>query len=196
MSSQPPTEFPIHPLLHKRVSPRAFAQRPIERTTLRSLLEAARWAPSSYNEQPWALIVASSEDQSEFERMLSCLLPGNRLWASAAPVLMISVAKLHFERNGRLNRHAYHDVGLAVSQMTLQATSVDLVVHQMAGFDAELARQTYAIPGTWDPVAAIAIGFSGDPETLPDALRERESAPRERKTQEDFVFSTRWGQSY
>ena len=126
--------------------------------------------------------------------MLACLMPGNRTWAAAAPVLMISVAKLQFERNGKPNRHAYHDVGLAISQLTLQATANDLFVHQMAGFDVALARTTYAIPTIWDPVAALAVGYSGDPESLPEDLRARETAPRVRKPQQEFAFTGKWGE--
>src|SRR5215208_4639816 len=103
---------PIHDLLRRRWSPRAFADRPVEREKLLSVMEAARWAPSSFNEQPWSFLVATKDRPDEHARMLECLAEKNQTWAKAAPVLMISVASLHFARNGKPNRHALHDVGL------------------------------------------------------------------------------------
>jgi len=189
------TGFPIHELLRRRWSPRAFSDRPVEPQKLRSLLEAARWAPSSYNEQPWAYLVATREDPEEHARMLSVLVEGNMAWAQRAPVLMLSLARLHFERNGKPNRHAFHDVGLATAQLVTQATALGLVVHQMAGFHAEKARELFGIPEDWEPVAAIALGYPGEPESLPESLRQREFAPRTRKPLEQFIFTGRWGQT-
>ena len=101
-------QYPIHDLLQKRWSPRAFSAQPVESDKLRSLFEAARWAPSSFNEQPWSFIVATKDDQADYDRLLQCLLEGNRAWAKYAPVLMLSVAKLRFEEDGEPNRHAFH----------------------------------------------------------------------------------------
>src|SRR5829696_1208912 len=128
------TAHPVHDLVRRRWSPRAFSSRAVERETLLSVLEAARWAPSSFNAQPWSFLVATQEDPAGFERMLNCLVPQNQAWAKAAPVLMIAVAKTHFEHNGKPNRHALYDTGQAVAFLTLQATALDLYVHQMAGF--------------------------------------------------------------
>lgn len=180
------SDFPVHPLIRRRWSPRAFSVRPVQAQTLRSLLEAARWAPSSYNEQPWAYLLASREDPEEFARLLSVLMEGNRAWAQHAPVLMLSVAKLQFDRDGQPNRHALHDVGLATANLVTQATSLGLFAHQMAGFDAKKARELFAIPEAWEPVAVIALGYSDGVDTPP--------APRSRKPLEDFVFAGRWGQ--
>ncbi len=187
------TQCPIHDLLRRRWSPRAFADRPVEREKLCSLLEAARWAPSSFNEQPWFFLVAMREDREEFNRMLSCLVEGNVAWAQKAPVLMISVAKLKFEKSGKSNRHAFHDVGQAVADMTTQATSVGLAVHQMAGILADKAREVYNIPQDYEAVAGIAVGYPGEAETLSGELRERELAPRNRRPLESFVFTGGWG---
>jgi nitroreductase len=187
------TAYEIHALLRERWSPRAFADRMIEPEKLRSLLEAARWAPSSYNEQPWSFIVATKEHPAEYARLLSCLVEGNVRWAQYAPVLMLSVAKLAFERNQKPNRHAFHDVGLAVENLVIQGMALGLFVHQMAGFHADRAREVYEIPEGHEPVAAIAIGYLDDPGRLPDDLRERELAPRTRKSLESFVFSGHWG---
>ena len=189
------TQYPIHGLLRRRWSPRAFSSRPVEPDTLRSLLEAARWAPSSYNEQPWSFIVATKEDEAEYARLLSCLVEGNIQWAQHAPVLMVSVAKLHFDENGERNRHALHDVGQAVANLIVQATALGLVVHQMAGIFPEKVRALYGVPEQYEPVAGIALGYPGDPQSLTEGLRQRELAPRVRKPLTEFVFSGRWGKT-
>ncbi len=188
------TQHPIHHLLRRRWSPRAFADRPVEPEKLCSLLEAARWAPSSYNEQPWGFLIATRDDPAGHQRLLGCLVEGNIAWAQHAPVLMLSVAKLCFDRNGKPNRHAFHDVGLAAENLVIQATALGLVVHQMAGFHRDKAREVFEIPEGYEPVAAVALGYPGEPENLPDTLRDRERAPRGRKPLETFVFAGRWGQ--
>ncbi len=186
-------DAPIHDLIARRWSPRAFSEQPVEAAKLRSLFEAARWAPSSNNEQPWRFLVAIKEQQADFARLLACLLEGNRKWAYRAPVLILSVASLNFEENGKPNRHAFHDTGMAVENLVLQSTALGLVAHQMAGFDAEKARADCLIPPGFDPVAMIAVGYPGDPAVLPDYLREREGKPRDRQPADDFVFSAQWG---
>lgn len=189
------TSYPIHPLLRRRWSPRAFSERPVEHDKLRSLLEAARWAPSCFNEQPWHFIVATRESSEEYERLLTCLVEGNQQWARTAPVLMMSVAKLTFDRNGRENRHALHDVGLAVENLVIQAMDLGLFAHQMAGFHAETAREVFGIPDGYAPVTMIAVGYLGDPATLPDSLQESERSPRTRKPLSDFAFEGSWGRT-
>jgi nitroreductase len=189
------TQYPIDDLLSKRWSPLAFSEKSVEPEKLRSVLEAARWAASSYNEQPWSFIVATSDNQAEFHRLLGCLAEGNQEWAHTAPVLMLSVAKLQFERNGVENRHAFHDVGAAAAQLAIQATALGLFIHQMAGFDVALSRSLYNIPEGYEPVAAIALGYLGDPQTLSEKLSQRTLAPRTRKPLENFVFSGRWNQT-
>ncbi|MER3432149.1 MAG: nitroreductase [Leptolyngbya sp. ERB_1_1] len=189
------TQYPIEAILQNRWSPLAFSERAVEPEKLCSVLEAARWAASSFNEQPWNFIVATKDNSTEFERMLSCLAEGNQEWAKSAPVLMIAVAKLNFERNGHENRHAFHDVGAAEANLAAQATALGLHVHQMAGFDVEKARALYGIPQGYEPVDAIALGYLGDPHQLSDRLQQRLSAPRSRKPLKDFVFTGRWQQS-
>ena len=189
------TQYPIHDLLRRRWSPRAFSDRRVDPAIMRSLLEAARWAPSSYNEQPWSFIVATKDDPVEFGRLLSCLVEGNIQWAQHAPVLMVSVARLYFEDDGKPNRHAFHDVGLAVANLIVQATALGLVVHQMAGIFPDKIRELYGIPEGYEAVAGIALGYPGDPQSLPEELRKRELAPRERKPLTEFVFSGRWGRT-
>ncbi|QIR35596.1 nitroreductase family protein [Tolypothrix sp. PCC 7910] len=193
MEKLAPTQYPIHPLLEQRWSPLAFSDKPIEKETLHSLFEAARWSASSYNEQPWHFIVATQDNPEDFNRLLSCLAEGNQVWAKNAPVLMISVAKLYFEKNGTENRHAFHDVGTAVCSLSVQATALGLFTHQMAGFDVPKTKELYKIPQGYEPVAAIALGYPGDPQTLPEQYQQREFSPRQRKPQQSFVFTGGWG---
>jgi len=194
MENLAPSDVPIHDLIARRWSPRAFADRLVPAAMLRQLFEAARWAASSSNAQPWLYIVATQEQPEEYKKMLNCLVEFNQGWAKAAPVLAISVAQSRFQQNGEPNRHAQHDVGAASALLALQAAALGLAVHQMGGFDPERARQTYAIPADYEPMAAIAIGYPGDPASLTEKLRMRETAPRARKPVSEFVFSGAWGQ--
>ena len=187
------TQYPIHELLRQRWSPRAFEERPIELEKLRSLFEAARWAPSSSNEQPWRFLVATKEHMAEYERLFNCLVESNQQWAHRAPVLLLSVAKLDFE-NGVLNRHALHDTGMAAENLVVQATALGLVAHQMAGFRIDQARADCAIPEGYEPVAMMVVGYPGDPTLLSDRLRVREAQPRVRKPLTGFVYSATWEQ--
>jgi nitroreductase len=186
------TGAPVHELIRNRWSPRAFADKPVAPEVLQSVFEAARWAPSSNNEQPWAYLVATNDDAENFAKMVSILVEFNAGWAQHAPVLALSVAHLK-TREGQPNRVALHDVGSATAQLTFEANARGLLVHQMAGFDAQKARQFFAIPEDWEPVAAMAIGYPGDPQRLPDRLRERELAPRSRKPPAEFVMTGGWG---
>jgi len=187
------TDVVLHELIRNRWSPRAFEDKPVPAEVLRGLFEAARWAPSSNNEQPWAYLVATKDDPDSYGKMLGVLVEFNAGWAKNAPVLALSIAHLKTQRDGKLNRVALHDVGSATAQLTFEANAHGLLVHQMAGFDADKARQTFAIPPDWEPVAAIAIGYPGNPDSLPDKLRERELAPRVRKPLSEFVMSGSWG---
>jgi nitroreductase len=190
------TTYSIEPLIARRWSPRAFDERPVEPEKLRSLFEAARWAPSSNNEQPWRFLTATKHtNRADYDKLFSCLFEGNSKWVFRAPVLMLSVASLVFEDGGKPNRHGMHDTGMAVENLVLQATALGLQVHQMAGYDVEKARRECQIPSGFEPVAMIAVGYPGDPAVLPDYLRERELKPRERQPIEDFVFSATWGRS-
>jgi nitroreductase len=189
------TEAPIHDLIRERWSPRAFSEKSVAPEVLRSLFEAARWAASSNNEQPWVYLVATKEDAGNFAKMVSVLVEFNADWAKHAPVLALSVAHLRMERDGKPNRVALHDVGTASAQLTFEANSRGLFVHQMAGFHAEKAREAFGIPPDWEPVAAMAMGYPGNPDSLPQKLRERELAPRTRKPLKEFVMSGTWGRT-
>ena len=189
------TQFPIHDLLARRYSPRAFDPRPVDARQVRSLLEAARWAASSFNEQPWYFLVARREDAEQFERMLGCLNERNQAWARNAGVLMLTVAKTTLTPSGRPNRCAVHDMGQASANLALEATALGLGAHQMAGVDLGKVRATYGVPVGFEPQTAIAIGHPGPIDGLPEAFREAERAPRRRKPQHEFVFSGGWGQA-
>lgn len=185
---------PVHDLIRTRWSPRAFApDRRVEPEKLRSMFEAARWAPSSFNGQPWHFLVATKDDLADYERMLGCLVEFNQNWARSAPVLMIAVAARAFTHNNKPNAHALYDTGAAVAFLTLQATAMGVAVHQMAGFSAEQVRAAYGVPDTADPVTAVAIGYPGDPNSLPEDLRKKELAPGQRRPISEFVFSGEWG---
>lgn len=193
MHKPAPSDFPIHQIVRDRWSPRAFSEKNVDADTLRSLFEAARWAPSSYNEQPWAYIVATRDDQENYQKLLGVLVEFNQGWAKHAPVLAIAIAEKNFARNGSPNRNAFYDVGAASAWLSVEATARGLIVHQMAGFDPEKARKVFGVPDGWEPIAALAIGYPGDPQSLPDKLHEQEVAPRTRKPIREFVMTGHWG---
>jgi len=192
MQKAAPAEAPIHELIRNRWSPRAFSEKLIPPAVLRSLFEAARWAPSSNNEQPWAFLVASRGDKENFDKVLGTLVEFNAGWARHAAALAIAVSKLHFA-NGTPNRNAFYDTGAASVLLTLEAVAQGLVTHQMAGFDHHKAKEVFGIPDGWEPIAAMAIGYPGDANSLPEKLRDRELAPRTRKPLRDFVMTGHWG---
>ena len=188
MSQARTPQYPIDPLFTRRWSPRAFTGEPIPHETLSTFLEAARWAPSSYNEQPWRYVVATRADAAAFEVALSCLVEGNRVWARFAPVLAFGCTSLSLARTGKPNAAAQHDLGLASASLTLEATARGLYVHQMIGILPERVREAYGVPAGVEPLTGLAIGYLADPATLPEALRPRDAAPRTRKELPEFVF--------
>ena len=188
------TDHPIHELLAKRWSPYSFDERTVASADLCSLFEAARWAPSSYNEQPWRWIIATAEDPAEHARLLSCLVDLNQAWARRAPVLGLGVASLHFERNGRDNPAALHDLGLGAGNISHEVTARGLHVHWMIGILPERARELYAIPDGFQPLTGFAIGYLGDLDAADEKLRARDLTPRTRKPLAELVFRGRWGQ--
>ena len=187
------TDYPIQQVLAERWSPYGFDGRPVAEADLRSLFEAARWAASSYNEQPWSYLVATKENPPEFERLLLCLAEGNQAWAKAAPALVLGVVSLQFAKNGKDNRAAVHDLGLAAGNLVMEATARGLSVHQMIGILPDKARELYRIPEHFEAWTAMAIGYKADPAKLPDDLKKRDLAPRERKPLSKFVFTGQWG---
>ncbi len=177
---------PVTPLLAQRFSARSYDGSAISADELQSLLEAARWAPSSINEQPWAFIVAQRQDREAFGALLHCLAENNQLWAKDAAVLMVCTTATKFTQRDRVNRHAWHDLGLAVMAMEVQASSLGLQTRQMGGIDADKARALYGGPETHEIVSAFAVGRAGD--------NREYLAKRTRKPLESFVYEGQWGQ--
>jgi nitroreductase len=191
-----PAAEPIHDLIRHRWSPRAFDSRPVEPEKLRALFEAARWASSSYNAQPWYFIVATKDDPENYKKVLDSFVEFNQGWAKNAPVVALSVAAHKMPHDGSQNRHAFHDVGQAAANLALEATNLGLQIHQMAGIIPDKARQIFSIPADFEAVAGIAIGYPGDPMTLPEGrLRDTETGPRDRKPASSFVFTGSWGKT-
>jgi nitroreductase len=187
------TRASLTDLLSRRWSPRAFADRPIEPWKVLSLFEAARWSPSSANDQPWRFIVATKEDSRVYETLHELLAEGNRRWSHRAPVLVLGVAHSSYSGNGRPYQHSWYDLGQSVANLTVEAEALGLAVHQMGGFDSEKATQLLSIPQEYKPVIVIALGYADRPESLPDDLRQREEAPRSRQPLENLVFTDGWG---
>jgi nitroreductase len=204
-TSTPPSDrraaarFPLHDLVALRWSPRAIAPRPVTREQLGALFEAARWAPSCFNDQPWCFVVGSkgaSDDGDAWRKVHDVLVPANQVWAQHAPVLAISIARTTFAFNGKPNRHALYDTGAAAMNLAVQAQALGLVVHQMGGFDVEKARTAFALPANHEPVAALAIGYAGDASALPAELAERERAPRARRELSATFFGGTFGATH
>ncbi len=180
-------ENDLQSFISERFSPLAFAEQQLSEEKIRLLFEAARWAPSAFNEQPWRFIYATKSQPSEYNLLLSFLIEGNRIWAKNAPLLGISLARVNSQYNGKPNKYAFHDLGLAMGGLLAQATSMDIKVHQMAGFSVENAREGLLIPKEYEPVAMFAAGYYGKPDELPEDLRKRELTERKRKPLSEIV---------
>lgn len=181
-------EVPIHPVLRHRWSPKGFTDRQISEETLRSILEAARWAPSSYNEQPWRFVVATKYEPETHDQMVEMLTKGNQRWAKSAPVLMLAFVRTTFEKTGAKNRIAAHDLGQSVAQMTVEAVSRGVFVHQMAGIQLKRIRQTYDVPESLKPAVGIALGYAPDPSDLSDDEVELQLKDRARKPLRELAY--------
>lgn len=182
-------EHPVLELIKNRKSVRAFSPALIEQEKINSLFEATRWAPSSTNEQPWLYIYATKDQAELWDKLMAPLNAGNKLWAKDAPLIILSLARRNFTRFPGANAHAMYDLGGANSFLSLQAVELGLQVRQMAGFSAEVARVNLNIPDEYEIGVYIAVGYPGDPDSLPENLRLREAAPRERYVQQEFVLN-------
>ena len=179
----------VLPAVLKRWSPRSFAQRDVSAADLKTVFESARWAASSYNEQPWRFFVGV-RGSSTYEKIFSALIAINQSWAGSAPVLILGVASTKFSHSGSANRVALYDLGAAASYLTLQAAELGLATHQMAGFDAEAARKVFGVPEDYLVGAVIALGYQGEPSALGnEQLLDMETSPRTRKPLSEFVLS-------
>lgn len=190
---KPTPEHPIQDLLLKRWSPYVYDPRPVEKDKLQRCLTAAAWAASSYNEQPWTYLVARREDEAAFQQMLGCLVEANQEWAQHAGVLMIGVVARNFSKNGKPNRVAEHDLGAASASMALEASTLGLQLHQMAGIEVSKTRSTYKVPDGYDPHTGLALGYPGDPAAADPELAKRDQGRRGRKSLKEFVFGGEWG---
>jgi nitroreductase len=191
MNKPAETQYPIHDLLNNRWSPRAFSRQAVPIDQILSLFEAARWAPSSMNLQPWSFILTSAANPEAHAKLTDSLGEFNRIWAKEAPVLVLSV--VHTEREpGKPNGSALYDLGQAVAHLSVQASALGLYVHQMGGFDQQKAREAFALPENFNPVTVLAIGHIGEPDNLPPQARERELMPRARKPLSEVVFDGAW----
>ena len=191
LKQAPPVDG-VLPILHQRWSPRSFADREVSPADLAKVFEAARWAASSFNEQPWRFLVGDHNSLT-YKKIFDSLMPVNQAWAVHAPVLILGVTKTKFSHNDGPNRVALYDLGAASSYLTLQAAALGLSTHQMAGFDVERARHEFSIPPDHEPVAIAALGYPGSVESLPHKLQQKELAPRQRKPLADFVYERGWG---
>jgi nitroreductase len=186
-------DHPILPVFVERWSPYVYQPRPVERDKLLACLEAARWAPSSYNEQPWTFLLAERTDPPAFERMLDCLVEANRVWANNAGVLLLTIVARLFTKNGKPNRACEHDMGLTAGNLVLQAAALGLQGHQMIGIEPAKIRATYNIPESHEPLTAIALGYAAANPDPNDALGQRDAARRLRKPLGEIVMTT-WDQ--
>lgn len=178
----------VEGLILRRWSPRVYADKEVPAAELKRLFEAARWAASSSNEQPWRFLVGRRGDET-YRKILNALVEFNQAWARSAPVLLLAVAKMTFTAKGTPNRYGLHDTGAAMANLALQATADGLHTHSMAGFDNDLMRASFAIPSDYELGAVTAIGYFGDPASLPEHLQKMEVSARQRKPLEEFVFS-------
>jgi len=182
-------------LIKKRKSPVAFSEQEVTREQLEQIFEATRWAASCFNEQPWRFIVATKDQGGHYKKVLNGINPQNQTWAQNAPVLMLTFAKKTFDKNGKPNMHHMHDLGLAVGNMSAQATAMDLYLHQMAGIVRENIQADFDIPDDYEIVSAIALGYTLDKENVPDELKDRENKERTRKALNEILFDQHWGES-
>lgn len=196
MDKKAKTKYPIAENLAKRWSPRAFTDQVPSDDQLASLLEAARWAPSSFNEQPWRFIIGVAGKGEGHKKINESLVEFNQDWASHAPVLLMVCAKERFSHNDKENKHYMYDCGAAMSNLCTQATELGLYVHQMAGFSADKARELLNVPEGYKPITAAAIGYIGDPSQLNEKNEKSEKAERKRKDLDEISFEGEWGKNF
>jgi len=187
MKKAPPVEGVV-PVILERWSPRAFADQDVSEKDLQTIFEAVRWTASSYNEQPWRFLVGRRGTET-YKKILETLMPFNQMWAGKAPVLMMGVAKTKFSHNGEPNRVALFDLGAASMTLALEVAAMGLAAHQMAGFDVDAARKAFGVPEEYVFGSVIALGYQGDPESLPvDQMKQQETSRRTRKALAEFVW--------
>lgn len=188
MKHAQPSTAGVLPVILERWSPRAFADRDVSPADLKVIFEAARWAPSSFNEQPWRFIVGHRNSET-YKKIAETLVPFNHGWATLAPVLILSVARTRFSHNDSPNNYAMHDLGAADGFITLQAASMGIATHQMAGFDQAKAREAFSIPEVYAIGSVMAMGYHGELSVLGESYQGQEQSPRSRKALTEMVLS-------
>ena len=181
------TDFPIHNLIARRWSARAFSTKTVEKTKLLSILEAARWAPSSRNEQPWRYIVFTDENPEKLNVARSVLLEINN-YAKRAPILICAITKRYYSDNGIYNKLHFHDLGAANENMFLESFNQGLIMHEMGGFDRDKARRVFNVPDQYEIGIMVAIGYQDSHDILPERYKEKAFSPRERKSLSEIAF--------
>lgn len=194
MKKQAPVTYPIHSLIAERWSPRAYSAAEIPVDTIKRLFEAARWAPSSSNDQEWRFIIGFKGDET-YQKIFDTLVEFNQLWAGEAPVLILACGDTISRKTGKFSPIFSYDVGQAVAMMSLQATHEGLFVHQMGGYDKKKAKALFNIPAEVEPLAVISIGYPGDAEKLHPNLQPMEKAERVRNNFDTFVFTKKYGEA-
>jgi nitroreductase len=184
--------YHLHEIIKNRRSPVIFSNKLIEQKKIDLLFEAARWAPSSMNEQPWRFVFSTSDNKEAFNKMFNCLLEGNKEWNANVPLLILTLAKSNFDYKNRANKYAMYDVASAVANLTFQANFMDLWVHQMGGFDSDKAKRDLNIPDGFDPVTMLAVGYLGNSKNVSENLIKRDQADRKRKPLKELVFRNTW----
>ena len=187
---RPQTEYDLHSLLTARWSPRSFTGRAISETTMHRLFEAASWAPSASNHQPWRYLYAHKGSEA-FEQLVACLTGGNQLWANEAAVLLVCMANTKTPE-GKPNGTFQHDLGMANLSLVLQARHENIYSHMMAGYDAGKVQDTFGVKEPYTPVCMMALGYLGEPEELEEPFRTRELTPRTRHHHRTFAFKNEW----
>lgn len=175
-------------IIQKRWSPYSLSPEYIENEKIKILIAAAGMAPSANNEQPWLFVYTTRENREKFSDFLEFLTESNRVWAQNAYALIISIARLNSSYNGKPNRYAFHDTGMAVGNLLTQASSMDLFVHQMAGYSIEKIREYFNLRDDTEPVAVMAVGYLGDGKNIPQELLQRDEKRRPRKLLHEFSF--------
>jgi nitroreductase len=183
------THYPVIDLIKNRWSARSFSAKEITMDELSTILEAGSWAFSANNEQPWC-VIAARKNEPDFDRILRCLMPGNTPWAKNAAALIASIARTTLEKDGSANKLAEHDLGAFDATLALQARSMDIYAHPMAGFDANKLKEEFQLADSLKPVAVIALGYLDEPGKLPESFFTREITPRVRKGQEEFILNS------
>ena len=178
----------INQIIRERHSPVIFSSKQIEDDKLVSLFEAARWAPSAFNEQPWRFIIGKNHNDENYKKLFDCLVEANQNWAKYAPVLVLSVAHLNSSVTGKINKFALYDTGMAVGNLLAQATFLNLFVHQMGGYSVSKVREYFELGEDYEPMAVMAIGYKGDIDLFPDDLQEHELKKRFRKPLDEILL--------